>query len=71
MSANEKQRIEQQRHDNAKVIHEALYELGQHRIASNLESINTDENGLYEDEASIYFYLSAILNVREIPEGAR
>lgn len=71
MSANEKERIEQQRNDNAKLIHDALYELGQHRIALNLESAATDANGHYQDEASLYFYLGTVLNVRKIAEGAR
>ena len=71
MSANEKERIEQQRNDNMRVIHDALYELGQHRIALNLHNASTDDNGHYQDEASLYFYLGTVLNVRKIAEGAR
>lgn len=48
--------------NNAKTMYDALYELGQHRIALDLENAKTDENGLYEEEAQIRNHLGALIH---------
>lgn len=67
----EEKTLSQIQTDNSKVIYDALYELGQHRKALNLTNADTDENGLFEDEAKIRDFIGISMQLNEKLNRAR